>query len=256
MLYGLYLSASGMISSAYKQDVVANNLANSESVGFKRDVASFEERLTEAQQQRLPGRSNAMLEMLGGGILARPTLVDTRQGEIEHTGNALDVAIEGDGYFAVSTKQGESRLTRNGQFVVNKDGKLVLANGEGQSVLDPKGQPIRLLPNLPVTIGQDGTISVTTAGSATPTTAGSIQLVNFVNPAGLQALGENLFQETAASGTPNEGKAGDGAFGKFKQGALEGSNVQVVEEMVDMIAAQRTYEMNTKVLSAADNMLQ
>src|SRR6478736_5075772 len=138
MLYGLYLSASGMISSAYKQDVVANNLANSESVGFKRDVASFQERLTEAQQRRLPGRSNAMLEMLGGGIFARPTLVDSRQGEIEPTGNALDLAIEGEGYFGVKTKNGESRLTRNGQLAVDSKGRLILANGDGQAVLDPK----------------------------------------------------------------------------------------------------------------------
>src|SRR5688572_37677 len=158
MLYGLYLSATGVITSSHKQDVVANNLANSESVGFKRDIATFQERLTEAAARGRPGMSNRMLEALGGGIFASPTIVDARQGELEATGNPMDVAIEGNGFFAVVDK-GQSRLTRNGQFAVDRQGRLILSNGEGQPVLDPKGKPIRLMPGLPTSISNDGTIT-------------------------------------------------------------------------------------------------
>jgi flagellar basal body rod protein FlgG len=245
MLYGLYLSASGMISSAYKQDVVANNLANSESVGFKRDVASFQERLTEAQQRRLPGRSNAMLEMLGGGIFAKPTLVDSRQGEIEPTGNALDVAIEGDGYFGVTNKKGESRLTRNGQFAVNKDGHLILSNGEGQAVLDPKGQPIRLLPNIPVSIAQDGTISQT-VGQRTQVT-GRIGLFDVADPSKLTKKGGTLI---AHPGQPLiAGK------GLLRSEFVERANVDPATELSDLMETQRQLEANANMIRYQDQTL-
>jgi flagellar basal body rod protein FlgG len=241
MLYGLYLSASGMISSAYKQDVVANNLANSETVGFKRDVASFKERLTEAQQRRLPGRSNAMLEMLGGGILARPTLVDSRQGEVEPTGNALDVAIEGEGFFAVKNAAGESRLTRNGQFAVNKSGHLVLANGEGQSVVDPAGQPIRLLPNIPVVIAQDGT--VTQSGQAT----GRIGVFDVADRAKLAKKGGGLIAH--ADQPLVAGK------GQLRSEFIERANVDPATELADLMEAQRQLEANANMIRYQDQTL-
>jgi flagellar basal-body rod protein FlgG len=151
----------------------------------------------------------------------------------------------------VRRPDGTPAYTRAGQLQVDQNG--VLVNAQGLPLV-----PQITVPNnaTSLTIGENGMVTATVPGNVTPTELGQLTLTTFVNPAGLQALGENLFAETAASGNPNEGKAGDGAFGKLKQGALEGSNVQVVEEMVDMIAAQRTYEMNTKVLSAADNMLQ
>jgi flagellar basal-body rod protein FlgG len=161
------------------------------------------------------------------------------------------VAINGSGFLQVRRPDGQPAFTRAGQLQVDSNG--VLVNAQGLPLV-----PQITVPNnaTAITIGENGMVSATVPGNAAPTELGQLTLTTFVNPAGLLALGDNLFQETAASGTPNEGKAGDGAFGKIKQGALEGSNVQVVEEMVDMIAAQRTYEMNTKVLSAADNMLQ
>jgi flagellar basal body rod protein FlgG len=241
MLYGLYLSASGMISSAYKQDVVANNLANSESVGFKRDVASFRERLTEAQQRRLPGRSNAMLEMLGGGILAQPTLVDSRQGEIEHTGNALDVAIEGDGYFAVTSRKGESRLTRNGQFAVNRDGRLILSNGEGQAVLDPKGQPIRLLPNIPATIAQDGTI---TQGNQV---TGRIGVFDVADPSKLTKKGGTLIAH------PDQPLVA--GKGLLRSEFVERANVDPATELSDLMETQRQLEANANMIRYQDQTL-
>jgi flagellar basal body rod protein FlgG len=241
MLYGLYLSASGMISSAYKQDVVANNLANSESVGFKRDVASFKERLTEAQERRLPGRSNAMLEMLGGGILAQPTLVDTRQGEIEPTGNALDVAIQGDGYFGVTTGKGESRLTRNGQFAVNKDGHLILANGEGQAVLDPKGQPIRLLPNIPVTISQDGTIT------QDKQVTGRIGVFDVADRSKLTKKGGTLIAHPNQQLIPGNGV--------LRSEFVERANVDPATELSDLMETQRQLEANANMIRYQDQTL-
>jgi flagellar basal body rod protein FlgG len=241
MLYGLYLSASGMISSAYKQDVVANNLANSETVGFKRDVASFKERLTEAQQRRMPGRSNAMLEMLGGGIFAQPTLVDTRQGEIEPTGNALDVAIEGDGYFAVTDKQGESRLTRNGQFAVDREGRLILSNGEGQAVLDPKGQPVRLVPNTPAVITQDGT--VTQAGQVT----GRIGVFDVADRSKLTKKGGTLIAHPEQTLVP--------AKGLLRSEFVERANVDPATELSELMETQRQLEANANMIRYQDQTL-
>src|SRR4051812_37307814 len=137
MLYGLYQSAAGIQSSSYRQDVIANNIANAETAGFKRDIALFDQRLTEAQTRRgAPGSdTNSLLENLGGGLLAHPTLVDTRQGDLEPTGNPLDVAIEGKGFFLVKNTKGEKFLTRNGQFSTDRVGNLILANTDGDHVL-------------------------------------------------------------------------------------------------------------------------
>jgi len=185
MIYGLYLSAAGVVTSSYRQDVIANNLANSETVGFKKDLSLFRQRLTEAQSRRLPapqpgafptndspdafpgdapsfpapfpGVTNPLLEPLGGGTFAHPTVIDSSQGELEPTGSPLDVAIEGRGYFAVD-ESGETRLTRNGQFAVDHQGNLILSNRDGAKVLDTHRRPIQLEPTGGVTVSSDGTV--------------------------------------------------------------------------------------------------
>jgi flagellar basal-body rod protein FlgG len=250
----MWISKTGVQAQDAKLQAIANNLANVNTVGFKRDRVVFEDLFYQVDKQ--PGAQTADNTVsngvqLGNGV----TIVGTQKlftnGSIQTTGQSLDVAITGNGFIQVRRPDGEPAYTRAGQLQIDSNG--VLVNAQGLPLV-----PQITIPNnaTAITIGENGVVSASVPGSVTPTQLGQLTLTTFVNPAGLQALGENLFQETAASGTPNEGKAGDGAFGKFKQGALEGSNVQVVEEMVDMIAAQRTYEMNTKVLSAADNMLQ
>jgi flagellar basal-body rod protein FlgG len=224
------------------------------TVGFKRDRVVFEDLFYQVDKQ--PGSQTADNTVSNGVQLGNGThIVGTQKvftnGSIQTTGQSLDVAITGSGFLQVRRPDGQAAYTRAGQLQVDSNG--VLVNAQGLPLV-----PQITVPNnaTAISIGENGMVSATVPGNVAPTELGQLTLTTFVNPAGLQAMGENLFQETAASGNPNEGRAGDGAFGKIKQGALEGSNVQVVEEMVDMIAAQRTYEMNTKVLSAADNMLQ
>jgi flagellar basal body rod protein FlgG len=241
MLYGLYLSANGVIASSYKQDVVANNLANSEAVGFKRDVATFQERLTEAQERGRPGMSNRMLEMLGGGTFVSPAQVDTRQGELEPTGNAMDVAIEGDGYFAV-TDRGGSRLTRNGQFMVDRKGQLILANGDGQAVLDPKGKPIKLLPGLPTNIAADGTI--TQAGQA----AGRIGVFDVADRGQLLKEGGSLLAHPGQTLAP-------AATARLRPEFVERANVDPASELAELMEAQRQLEANANMIRYQDQTL-
>jgi flagellar basal-body rod protein FlgG len=250
----MWISKTGVQAQDAKLQAIANNLANVNTVGFKRDRVVFEDLFYQVDKQ--PGAQTADNTVsngvqLGNGVAVVGTQKLFTNGSIQTTGQSLDVAITGNGFIQVRRPDGEPAYTRAGQLQIDSNG--VLVNAQGLPLV-----PQITVPNnaTAITIGENGVVSASVPGSVAPTQLGQLTLTTFVNPAGLQALGENLFQETAASGTPNEGKAGDGAFGKFKQGALEGSNVQVVEEMVDMIAAQRTYEMNTKVLSAADNMLQ
>jgi len=250
----MWISKTGVQAQDAKLQAIANNLANVNTVGFKRDRVVFEDLFYQVDAQ--PGAQSADNTVSNGVQLGNGTRVVGTQkvftnGNMQTTSQALDVAINGAGFLQVRRPNGEPAFTRAGQLQVDSNGTLTNAQG------------LPLVPQITVpqnataiTIGENGMVSATVGGSTTPTELGQLTLTGFVNPAGLLALGENLFQETAASGTANEGRPGDGALGKLKQGALEGSNVQVVEEMVDMIAAQRTYEMNTKVLSAADNMLQ
>jgi flagellar basal-body rod protein FlgG len=250
----MWISKTGVQAQDAKLQAIANNLANVNTVGFKRDRVVFEDLFYQVDKQ--PGAQTADNTVsngtqLGNGVGIVGTQKVFTNGAIQTTSQALDVAISGNGFIQVRRPDGTPAYTRAGQLQLDQNG--VLVNAQGLPLV-----PQITVPNnaTAITIGENGMVSATVPGSIAPTELGQLTLTTFVNPGGLQALGENLFQETAASGTPNEGKAGDGAFGKFKQGALEGSNVVVVEEMVDMIAAQRTYEMNTKVLSAADNMLQ
>ena len=250
----MWISKTGVQAQDAKLQAIANNLANVNTVGFKRDRVVFEDLHYQVDAQ--PGAQSADNTVSNGVQLGNGTrLVGTQKvftnGSIQTTSQQLDVAISGNGFLQVRRPNGDAAFTRAGQLQVDANGTLV--NAQGLPLV-----PQITVPNnaTAITIAENGTVSVTVPGQSAPTEIGALTLTGFVNPAGLLALGENLFSETAASGAPTEGRPGDGALGKLKQGALEGSNVQVVEEMVDMIAAQRTYEMNTKVLSAADNMLQ
>jgi flagellar basal-body rod protein FlgG len=251
----LWISKTGVQAQDAKLQAIANNLANVNTVGFKRDRVVYEDLFYQVERQ--PGAQNNDNTASPSGVqLGNGTrLVGTQKvftnGNLQTTGQPLDVAIVGQGFLKIELPSGETAYTRAGQLQVNAEGRVVNAQGL------PLSPDITIPANATqVTIGENGLVSATISGSTAPAEIGQITLANFVNPAGLLALGDNLYQETAASGVPNEGTPGEEAFGKLKQGALESSNVQVVEEMVDMIAAQRTYEMNTKVLSAADNMMQ
>ena len=240
MLYGLYLSANGIVTSSHKQDVVANNLANSESTGFKRDVATFQQRLTEAAVRRRPDLTNPLLEKLGGGIFASPTLTDNRQGDLDSTGNPLDVAIQGDGYFAVRDK-GESRLTRNGQFAVDRKGRLILSNGEGQPVLDPAGRPIQIAPGKPATIGPDGTVSQ----GGQP--VGRVGLFDVADRNQLVKRGGTLLAHPGQSLVPGAGA--------LRSEYVERANVDPATELAELMETQRQLEANANMIRYQDQTL-
>ncbi|WIT11384.1 flagellar basal-body rod protein FlgG [Paucibacter sediminis] len=251
----MWISKTGVQAQDAKLQAIANNLANVNTVGFKRDRVMFEDLFYQVERQPGAARDDNNASPAGVQLGNGTRMVGTQKvfttGNLQTTGQSLDVAVVGQGFLQVDGPNGRPAYTRAGQLQINAEGKLVNAQG------------LRLQPEISVpanasaiTIGENGMVSATLANNTTPTELGQLKLTHFVNPAGLLALGDNLYQETSASGAPAEGVPGADGLGKLKQGALEGSNVQVVEEMVDMIAAQRTYEMNTKVLSAADNMLQ
>jgi len=251
----MWISKTGVQAQDAKLQAIANNLANVNTAGFKRDRVMFEDLFYQVDQQPGAQRDDNTVTPTGVQLGNGTRLVGTQKvfttGNVQTTNQSLDLAIVGAGFLQVQRPNGDTAYTRAGQLNVNAQGQLVTA--QGLSIV-----PQITIPNnaTGITIGENGVVSITTAGTTAPTEVGQLTLASFVNPPGLLAVGDNLYLETAASGTPNEGTPGEGALGKLKQGALEGSNVQVVEEMVDMIAAQRTYEMNTKVLSAADSMMQ
>lgn len=251
----MWISKTGVQAQDAKLQAIANNLANVNTVGFKRDRAVFSDLFYQIEQQPGTQRDDNTVApsgiQLGNGTRLLGTQKVFTTGSLQSTGQSLDLAIVGNGFLQVSMPSGDVAYTRAGQLQLNADGKLV--NAQGLTIKPEITVPANATA---VTIGDNGIVSATVAGASAPQDLGQIKLAGFLNPAGLLAMGDNLYQETAASGAPTEGDPGTDALGKLKQGALEGSNVQVVEEMVDMIAAQRTYEMNTKVLSAADNMLQ
>jgi flagellar basal-body rod protein FlgG len=249
----MWISKTGVQAQETKLQAIANNIANVNTVGFKRDRVVFEDLFYQIDVQPGAQRDDAAVSPSGVQLGNGTRLVGTQKvfttGNLQTTDQALDVAIVGRGFLQVLQANGELAFTRAGQLQVDADGRLVTAQGLPL-------QPEIVIPAdaTAVTIGENGMVAATVGGAMNE--LGQLNLANFVNPAGLLALGDNLYQETVASGAPNEGVAGEEGFGKLKQGALESSNVQVVEEMVDMIAAQRTSEMNTKVLSAADNLMQ
>jgi flagellar basal-body rod protein FlgG len=250
----LQVARTGLDAQSERMRVIANNLANVNTTGFKRDRAEFS---TLAYQMMTAAGSRSSAENqyatglnLGTGVRITGTGRVTTQGSLSNTGNDLDLAIEGQGYFQIARPDGTTAYTRAGNFHRSSEGKIVTTDG---MPLQPEIQ----IPDgaQSITIGADGTVSVTLAGQAEPSEVGKIETARFINEAGLQALGNNLYAETAASGTAQVGAAGAEGRGAIRQGALESSNVNVVQELVDMIETQRAYEVNSKMISATDEML-
>jgi len=255
MIRSLWISKTGLEAQQTQMDVISNNLANINTSGFKRSRAVFEDLLY--QNIRQPGAQSSQQTQIPSGLQigtgVRPVATERihTQGNLQQTGNKLDVAIQGQGFFQVLLPDGTTGYTRDGSFQTDSQGQLVTANG---FVV----QPALTIPSnaTSVTIGQDGTVSVTQAGTAAPVQIGSIQLATFVNPAGLESAGPNLYLETASSGTPSTNVPGTNGTGTLNQGYVETSNVNVVEELVNMIQTQRAYEINSKSITTSDQMLQ
>ena len=255
MNQSLWISKTGLDAQQTKMSTISNNLANVGTTGFKRSRAIFEDLLYQnvrqvgaqsSQDTRLPSGLQ-----LGTGVRVVATEKLFTQGNLTRTENPLDIAIQGRGFFEVLLPDGNQAFTRDGSFQVNDQGIAVTSAGYQ---LQP---PITIPQNATsISIGGDGTVSVSVPGTAAVTQVGNIQLTDFINPAGLQARGENLFVESGASGPPQPGNPGINGLGTVVQGFVESSNVNVVEELVNMIETQRAYEMNSKAISTADQMLQ
>ncbi|MDQ2077339.1 flagellar basal-body rod protein FlgG [Marinimicrobium sp. ABcell2] len=251
----LYVSKTGLSAQDKQLTTISNNLANVGTVGFKRDSAQFEDLLYQIQRQP-GGQTTQDTELpsglqLGTGVRVVSTQKQFTEGSLQITDQPLDVAINGRGFLQVLQPDGTIGYTRNGQLQINGQGELVTSNG----LLIEPGIVIPEDANQ-VTISQDGVVNAHFAGDPQPQQLGDIILADFVNPSGLQAIGGNLFVETVASGNPVVGAPAQQGMGKLLQGALENSNVDIVEEMVNMISTQRAYELNSKVVSTADQMLQ
>lgn len=255
MNQALWIAKTGLDAQQTRLSVISNNLANVSTQGFKQSRAVFEDLLYQnirqaggqtSQDTRLPSGL-----YLGAGSRVVATEKVHTQGGIEITNNSLDVAIDGKGYFPILLPDGTEAYTRDGGFKLSDQGQLVTASGY---TLQPG---ISIAADVQtITIGTDGVVSVTTPGSPTPSSVGNIQIANFINPTGLQPIGENLFVESAASGAAQAGTPGLTGLGNLRQGALESSNVNIVEEMVGMIETQRAYEMNSRLIATADGMMQ
>jgi flagellar basal-body rod protein FlgG len=254
MIRSLWIAKTGLDAQQTQLDVISNNLANVSTNGFKRARPVFEDLLYQTLRQ--PGAQSSQQTQVpsglqvGTGVRTTATVRVFNQGNLQQTGNSLDLAVSGQGFFQVLMPDGTVGYSRDGSFQVDSQGQLVTSNG---FALQP---PITIPPNaITTTVGQDGTVSVTQSGSSAPVQVGSIQLASFVNPAGLQATGQNLFIETAASGSPNVNTPGTNGVGLLSQGYVETSNVNVVEELVGMIQTQRAYEINSKAIQTSDQML-
>ena len=255
MTQALWIAKTGLDAQQTRMAVVSNNLANVNTTGFKQGRAVFEDLLYQTVRQS-GGQTSQDTELpsglnLGTGVRVVATEKLFSQGSILQTDNALDVAVKGRGFFQILTPDGNVAYTRDGTFQRNSQGELVTASGYlvQPSITIPDGAQS-------ITIGTDGTVSVQLAGSASPSQVGTLETVDFINPVGLQPIGENLYIETASSGTAQAGTPGLNGFGAVMQGSLEGSNVNVVSELVNMIETQRAYEMNSKAISTNDQMMQ
>jgi flagellar basal-body rod protein FlgF len=243
MLYGLYLSATGVLTSSYRQDVIANNIANAETVGFKRDLALFQERRTELQDRGMaPSRSNKLMEALGGGCFAAPTLVDDTQGEMESTGNNLDVAIVGQGYYKVAHGD-QTLLTRNGRFIINHAGRLALASNENFEVLDVKGKPITVEQGTPPLISGDGTVSQKSQAVA------QIGVVDVPDKTKLTKSGGTMVAY------PDAKNLRPLATPTVRSEFVERANVDPATELGSLMDAQRQLEANANMIRYQDQML-
>ena len=255
MIRSLYISQTGLDAQQTKMDVISNNLANVSTNGFKGSRAVFEDLLY--QNIRQPGAQSSQQTQLpsgmqiGTGVKAVATERIFTQGNLTQTSNTTDLAIQGSGFFQILMPDGTTAYTRDGSFQMNNLGQLVTSSGYAV-------QPAMTIPAgaQSVTIALDGTVSATMTNAAAPTIVGQLQLTTFMNPAGLMAQGQNIFVETAASGTPTTGVPGVNGAGTVIQGYAETSNVNVVEELVNMIATQRAYEINSKAITTSDQMLQ
>jgi flagellar basal-body rod protein FlgG len=255
MIRSLWTSATGMQAQALNLDVISNNLANVNTAGFKKSRAEFQDLLYETiKPAGTPSSQDTEVPtgiQLGHGTRPSTVLKIFSQGNMENTQNELDLAIEGDGFFQIALPNGETTYTRDGAFKLDSDGRIV--NSDGFAM-----EPEISIPTdaLSISVGLDGTVSVLQAGESIPSEIGTIELARFVNPAGLISMGKNLFITSEASGDEMTGTAGEDGLGTLAQGFLEMSNVSVVDEMVNMITAQRAYESNSKAIQAADDMLQ
>lgn len=256
MLRALHTAATGMEAQQLKIDVVANNLANVNTTGFKKSRADFQELLY--QTIRGPGvvaSATAGTQVptgiqVGLGVRTGSAHKMFTEGALKNTGNQLDIAIEGKGFFQIIRPNGEIGYSRAGNFKMDQEGRLATADGY---LLEPQIS----IPEeaMALEIAADGSVSALLADEPEPTEVGRIELVSFINPAGLLSLGRNLYSQTAASGAAVVGSPGEQGIGSLSQGFLESSNVKVVDEMIEMIVGQRAYEMNSKVVQAADQML-
>ena len=255
MLRSLWISKTGMEAQQLQLDSISNNLANVATNGYKKSHAQFEDLIY--QNLRQSGAASSDQTQLptglqvGLGVTPVASARDFTQGSLQQTGNNFDVAISGNGFFQVTMPDGTTAYSRDGSFKVDANGQLVTSNGysiQPGITIPPQAQN--------VTIAADGTVTVTLPGQASPQSLGQLQLSNFANVAGLDPKGENLYMETASSGTPTSGSPGTNGLGKLQQGFVETSNVNVVEELVSMITTQRAYELNSKAIQTSDQMLQ
>ena len=255
-MQALHTAATGMAAQELNVQVISNNIANLRTTGFKKQTASFQDLIYE-HVRRVGAQSSDQGTILpvgidiGGGVKTVGTPRLMSQGTLAQTGNDLDIAIRGEGFFKIQMPDGTYAYTRDGSFQMDATGRVV--NAQGNPV-----QPTITIPQNAsgITINAQGQVTVTLPGSTTPTTVGQIGLTRFINKAGLQPNGDNLFTDTPASGTPQDGIASADGFGDMQQSNLEQANVEVVSEISDLIAAQRAYEVNSKVITATDQMLQ
>lgn len=255
MIRSLFTAATGMEAQKLSIDVIANNLANVNTVGFKKSRADFQDLIY--QTIKAPGTTSAEGSQVPSGIQVglgvKPVAVQKifQQGDFVKTGNPLDFVIEGDGFFNILTPDGTVAYSRAGAFKLDSEGRIVTSDGYPL-------EPAITIPNntLSTTVGSDGKVTVLQAGSTTPTEIGQIQISRFINPGGLQAMGKNLFLPSGSSGEATTGNPGTEGRGTVNQGFVEMSNVNVVEEMVNMIVSQRAYEVTSKTVQASDEMLQ
>jgi flagellar basal-body rod protein FlgG len=255
MIRSLWIAKTGLDAQQTQLDVITNNLANVSTTGFKRARAVFEDLLYQTLRQ--PGAQSSQQTQIPSGLQlglgTRPIATERihTQGPLTQTGNSLDVAIQGQGFFQVLLPDGTTAYTRDGAFQKDSTGQVVTSSGYAL-------QPAITIPAdaQTITIGNDGAVTVKQAGQTAPTQIGTVQLVTFVNAGGLQSVGENLFLETASSGSPTPNTPGTNGAGLLNQTYLEGANVNVVEEMVNMIQTQRAYEINSRAISVSDQILQ
>ncbi|QPF94042.1 flagellar basal-body rod protein FlgG [Bradyrhizobium commune] len=255
-MQALHTAATGMAAQELNVQVISNNIANLRTTGFKKQTAAFQDLIYE-HVRRVGAQASDQGTILpvgvdiGGGVKTVGTPRSMTQGTLSQTGNDLDLAISGEGFFKILMPDGTYQYTRDGTFQMDNQGRVVTAGGNPV-------QPTITIPNNAsgITVSEQGQVSVTLPGSSTSSIIGTIGVTRFINKAGLQPVGSNQFTETPSSGAPQDGTANAEGYGKITQGSLEQANVDVVSEMSDLIAAQRAYEMNAKVISAADQMMQ